>query len=295
MSRTLLHMIALAALTSTTVWLAGHNQEQVFAQAPPAATAGQAPARGGRGGGAPPAPPTARASAPTDFTGYWVGIVTEDWRWLMIVPNKGNADSIQLSPAGQAALNAWDPAKDEAEGNQCKGYGAGAISRLPTRAHVTWQDENTLKWETDQGMQTRLFKFGALRRMPRKASARSWQGVSVATWEPVAGGGRGGGPPAAGGRGGPGGPGVPPAATDDDAAPLRRSSGSRGRARKQSKRMAESRDDQLEVRVICARTDFPIAKRQPSPSTFNRCPRPTVCATWSSRRSSRIPNTWPDP
>src|SRR5688572_28706970 len=221
MSRTLLNMIALAALTSTTVWLAGHNQEQVFAQAPPAATAGQAPARGGRGGGAPPAPPTARASASTDFTGYWVGIVTEDWRWLMIVPNKGNADSIQLSPAGQAVLNAWDPAKDEADGNQCKGYGAGAISRLPTRAHVTWQDENTLKWETDQGMQTRLFKFGAPAQNA-DASARSWQGVSVATWEPVAGGGRGGGaPPAVAGRGAPGGPGgpVPPAATDDDAAP----------------------------------------------------------------------------
>jgi hypothetical protein len=195
----------------------------MFAQAPPAAPAGQGAARGGRGGGAAPAPPTARTSATADFTGYWVRLVTEDWRWLMIVPNKGNSDSIPLTPAGQAILNAWDPAKDEADGNQCKGYGAGAISRLPTRAHVTWQDENTLKWETDQGMQTRLFKFGTPA-PTADASARSWQGVSVATWEPVAGGGRGGGPPAAGGRGGPGGPagfpGAPPAATDGAAAPL---------------------------------------------------------------------------
>ena len=228
MSRTFLRTIALTAFTSATVWLAGHNQEQVLAQAPPAAPAGQAPARGGRGGGAPPAPPTARASATTDFTGYWVRIVSEDWRWLMIVPNKGNSDSIQLSPAGQASLNAWDPAKDEADGNQCKGYGAGAISRLPTRAHVTWQDENTLKWETDQGMQTRLFKFGGPSQNAENtdASARSWQGVSVATWEPVAGGGRGG----RGGPAGPGGPGGPPPATDGDAGLLRLSTGGRASA-----------------------------------------------------------------
>jgi hypothetical protein len=216
----LLPTIALITFTSATVWLSGHPRP-VFAQAPPAAPAGQG-ARGGRGG-APATPPTARAAASSDFTGYWVRIVTEDWRWLMVVPNKGNSDSIQLTPAGQAILNAWDPAKDEAEGNQCKGYGAGAISRLPTRAHVTWQDDNTLKWEADQGTQTRLFKFGAPAQSV-DASARSWQGVSVATWEPVAGGGRGGAAPAGGARGGPGAPagfpGAPQPAIDDAAALL---------------------------------------------------------------------------
>ena len=119
-------------------------------------------------------------------------------------------------------MNAWDPAKDEAEGNQCKGYGAGAISRLPTRAHVTWQDGNTLKWETDQGMQTRMFKFGpAAQESGTNPGARSWQGLSIATWEPAA-GGRGG--PGGGLGGGPGGPPIglaaPPAAAVDDNAPL---------------------------------------------------------------------------
>src|SRR4051812_29902497 len=217
MTRTFRHAIAFTAVISATFWVAFHHEQQVFAQAPPAAPAGQG-ARGGRGGGAPAAPPTARASASADFGGYWVRVVTEDWRWLMVVANKGNTDSIQLSPAGQAILNAWDPAKDEADGNQCKGYGAGAISRLPTRAHVTWQDDNTLKWETDQGMQTRLFKFGAAAQTA-DASARTWQGVSVATWEPAAGGGRGGGTPG-GGLGGPAGfPGAPPPAANA-AAPL---------------------------------------------------------------------------
>jgi hypothetical protein len=41
---------------------------------------GYAQARGeGRGG----PPPTPQAAAPFDMTGYWVSIVTEDWRWRM--------------------------------------------------------------------------------------------------------------------------------------------------------------------------------------------------------------------
>jgi hypothetical protein len=146
----------------------------------------------------------------------------------MVVPPKGNRDSIAVSPAGIAVMDNWDPAKDEAEGNQCKGYGAGAISRLPTRAHVTWLDGNTLKWETDQGMQSRLFKFGsAAQEAEGNPGPRSWQGLSIATWEPAAGGGRGGpggpgggGAPGGFGPGGPAGPGGPggPAADDDAAA-----------------------------------------------------------------------------
>ena len=209
---------------SLTLWLAGLYEGPAYGQGGAAPPAAQGPARGGRGG--PAVPQTARAQSTNDLTGHWISVVTEDWRWLMAVPPKGNADSIALSPAGRSVLDAWDPAKDEAEGNQCKGYGAGAISRLPTRARVTWQDENTLKWETDQGMQTRLFKFGPVaQEAATNPGRRSWQGVSVATWEPVAGAGRGGrggaGGPGTLPPGGPGGlPGAPPAATDDDAAPV---------------------------------------------------------------------------
>ncbi len=199
MSRRIPGGVALAVFVSMTLCLAGRYQAQGRGQA-------GAPRGGGRGG-AQAAPQTAQAAATNDLTGYWVRLVTEDWRWLMVVPPKGNADSIALSPAGTAILNAWDPAKDEAEGNQCKGYGAGAISRLPTRAHVTWQDGNTLKWETDQGMQTRLFKFGAVAEQAEaNPGSPTWQGLSVAEWQPAGPGGRGGG------RGGPGGPGGFPGA-----------------------------------------------------------------------------------
>src|ERR1041385_9568763 len=93
--------------------------------------------RGGRGAGGPPQAP--KAAAPIDITGYWVSIVTEDWRYRMMTPAKGDFPSIPLNPAGVKAAQEWDPAKDEAAGDQCKGYGAGAIMRMPGRLHITWQ------------------------------------------------------------------------------------------------------------------------------------------------------------
>jgi hypothetical protein len=204
-NRSLISAVAAGAIAAGTL----------LAQAP----APPAQGRGGRGGAA--ATQTAQTAATNDLSGYWVRIITEDWRWLMIVPAKGNADSIPISPAGRAILDAWDPAKDEAEGNQCKGYGAGAISRLPTRAHVTWQDPNVMKWETDQGMQTRLFRFGtAAQDAQTNPGARSWQGLSVAIWEPTPGGGGRGGGPGAGFPGPGAGAGFPaPAAAPPAAAP----------------------------------------------------------------------------
>jgi hypothetical protein len=59
--------------------------------------------------------------------------------------------------------------------------------RLPGRIHITWQDDATLKIDTEEGTQTRLLKFGT---SPADA-ATSWQGESAAQWE-LAGGGRAG-------------------------------------------------------------------------------------------------------
>jgi hypothetical protein len=141
------------------------------------------------GGARGAAPRAARDAAAIDFTGYWVSVVTEDWKWRMVTPKKGALDGVPLSPEGRRIADAWDPAKDEAAGEQCRAYGAAGIMRLPTRLHITWQDANTLKVETDYGTQTRLFHFGAT---PAPAEA-SWQGHSVAQWE-AAGAARGGGP-----------------------------------------------------------------------------------------------------
>lgn len=145
----------------------------------------------GRGGAA------ARAAAPVDLTGLWVSVVTEDWRWRMRTPPKGDYASLPLTPAAIKVADAWDPAQDTASGEQCRGYGAPALMRLPGRVRISWDDDNTLKVETEEGTQTRLFQFAA----PAPGGAASWQGTSVANWQPAGGGGgrRGGGAPPRGG------------------------------------------------------------------------------------------------
>jgi hypothetical protein len=135
----------------------------------------------------PPAqPPNPHKIAPQDFTGYWVSIVTEDWRFRMITPDKGDFTSVPLNTEGVRVTNLWDPVKDVQSGNQCKSYGAPAIMRVPTRLHITWADDNTLKIETDAGEQTRLFHFNVTQ---PPTEAPSLQGYSAAEWDGLPGGG----------------------------------------------------------------------------------------------------------
>src|SRR5881628_2352037 len=117
--------------------------------------------RGGGGQGRQGAPTSARAAAPVDLTGYWITVVTEDWRYRMVTPARGDHPSVPLNAAGNALANTWDSAKDEAAGEQCRAYGAAGVMRLPGRIHITWQDDTTLKVETEAGTQTRLLRFGA--------------------------------------------------------------------------------------------------------------------------------------
>jgi hypothetical protein len=125
-----------------------------------------------------------------------VSVVTEDWRWRMVTPPKGDYASVPLNLEGRRVADTWDPAKDERDGNACRAYGAAGIMRVPTRLHITWQDANTLKIETDAGTQTRVLHFAppdeapgdialALRAAAAPASAgdQSWQGYSIADWD----------------------------------------------------------------------------------------------------------------
>ena len=141
--------------------------------------------RGGRGGGA---PATAQAGAALDLTGYWVAVITEDWKYRMVTPKKGVFDAIPLNPQARKLGDAWDPARDEAAGEACKAYGAAGLMRMPTRLNISWEGANTLKVDTDAGTQTRRFHFGNSAPPPGE---RSWQGHSLAVWE-MATAGRGG-------------------------------------------------------------------------------------------------------
>jgi len=126
-----------------------------------------------------------RAAAPVDLTGYWISVVTEDWRWRMVTPAKGDYDSVPLNAAARRAADTWDPKQDEAAGEACRSYGAPAIMRVPGRIHITWDNDTTLHIDTEAGTQTRILRFGS----PSPAEP-TWQGLSVAQWEV---GGRGGG------------------------------------------------------------------------------------------------------
>jgi len=137
---------------------------------------------GGARGGAPAA---AKAAAPIDLTGYWVSIVDEDWRYRMVTPAPGDYQGVPMTAAAAKVASAWDPAKDEAAGEQCKSYGAPALLRVPEHLHITWQDDQTLRMDSDAGTQTRLFHFGDF----KTSGPASVQGDSQAVWEIQRGGG----------------------------------------------------------------------------------------------------------
>jgi hypothetical protein len=98
----------------------------------------------------------------------------------MVTPAKGDYASVPLNAEGRKLAGGWDPAKDEAAGEQCRAYGAAGLMRLPGRVHIYWEGEAALRVDTDAGSQMRTFYFGA---PTRTVAGPSWQGVSIADWE----------------------------------------------------------------------------------------------------------------
>ena len=180
-----------------------------LAEAQPPAQGGRGDGgRGGRAGAPGPGrggpPPTAKAAAAFDLMGTWVAVVSEDWRWRMVTPPKNDVASVPLNGEGRKVTASWDLDQDNASGNQCRAFGAAGIMRQPMRVQISWQDDQTLKLDTDSGQQTRLFRFAASAATANTTSAiapseRTWQGTSSAEWVKQAQsrglgfGGRGGG------------------------------------------------------------------------------------------------------
>ena len=138
--------------------------------------------RAQRGSGVPQVPPpTGQSVAPIDLTGYWESLIVDEWRFR-VTPQKGDVAYLPLNAEARQAANAWDPAKDEAQGKSCKAYGAVGVMQRPGRLHMTWDNPNTLKVEADAGSQTRLIHFGAT---PAQTRAPSWAPVSHEAQEDV--------------------------------------------------------------------------------------------------------------
>lgn len=120
-----------------------------------------------------------RDVAPVDLSGTWISVVTEDWRWRMVVPAKGDYASLPLTPEARRVADSWDPEADRASGNQCRAYGAGGIMRMPSRVRISWEDGNSLRLETDKGEQVRMFHFDPA----ELAGEGTLQGSSLASWD----------------------------------------------------------------------------------------------------------------
>ena len=158
---------------------------------------------GGRGGAPNAVPPSARDQAPWDPSGYWVSLITQNWRWRMVVVGPGDYIGIPINAEAKRIADTFNRAEAEAAGKQCEAHGGGIVMDLPERIRIGWQDANDLKVETDTAMQTRLLHFmaagrgapgGAQAARPSRSTemAPSLQGYSVARWVTPGGGQRGG-------------------------------------------------------------------------------------------------------
>src|SRR5712692_4787155 len=103
--------LAVAAVTLS-LFLPGHVQAQ-GGVAQSQATGGVAQSR-----------IAAKIAAPIDLTGYWVAVITQDWRWRMVTPAKGDYAGVPITAEAKRVADTWDPAKDESSGAICKSYGA---------------------------------------------------------------------------------------------------------------------------------------------------------------------------
>ena len=132
---------------------------------------------GGQFGIPVPLPPSpGRAGAPFDMMGVWTSVVTEDWRWRVLMPSKGDYASVPLNQEGTRVADRWDPERDA---DTCKHFGAPGLMRNPLRVRIDWENDMTLRVQTDHGMQTRRFHFDE---QAVAGGAPSLQGDSVSQW-----------------------------------------------------------------------------------------------------------------
>lgn len=142
--------------------------------------------------GAAAVPPSARDQAPWDPSGYWVSLITQNWRHRMVVVGPGDYIGVPINAEAKKVADAWNPAK--AAGKECEAHGGGIVMDLPERLHISWQDANDLRVDTDTAMQTRMLHFlptrggapggvqAAPTSRPPTAMAPTRQGYSVARW-----------------------------------------------------------------------------------------------------------------
>ena len=121
--------------------------------------------------------PRARTRCRSIFTGQWVAVITEDWRWRMVTPPVGDSASIRSTrrPGRDRGVGLE---KDRAENGFCKAFGPPGLIRQPTRLRIDWQGRR----HAAACSSTPAIRLGSLHFTPQPAGERSLQGDSTANW-----------------------------------------------------------------------------------------------------------------
>ena len=111
-----------------------------------------------RGGGAAPAapPPTPRAGALIDLTGHWVSLVTEDWRYRSSRRPRATTSPCRSTPTARRWPTRGTRRRTRRPASSARPTAPRGSCGCPGRLRITWQDDTTLKIETDAGTQTRI-------------------------------------------------------------------------------------------------------------------------------------------
>ena len=121
----------------------------------------------------------AREGALIDLTGQWVSVITEDWRWRMVTPPKGDTASVPLNPAGRKVADAWDLNADRAGGHLVQGVRAAGIdSPARTPAHPVGERFHARDGVRCRNADTPL-SFRTQRRQAAREPARAFRGAVV--------------------------------------------------------------------------------------------------------------------
>ena len=110
-----------------------------------------------------------------------MSVVNEDWRYRMVTPAKGDYKGVPITREALQIVNAWNPAADEAAGNQCKSYGAAAIMRVPdAHPHHLAGRQHAEARDRRRHADAAISSLARRRRLPAQPT---WQGQSLARWE----------------------------------------------------------------------------------------------------------------
>ena len=79
----------------------------------------------------------------------------------MVTPPKNDVASVPLNAEGRKVAAAWDLDQDNASGTSAARSAPAGSCACRCASQIAWQDDMTLKLETDAGKQTRLFRFAS--------------------------------------------------------------------------------------------------------------------------------------